>query len=63
MRCRGLHEFADLPYLSGFLFAGFLCVAPYCVPGGIRVVSNCPVRVLFSVACLCVLLAKLYPPL
>ncbi len=28
------------PYLSGLLFSGLLRVAPYCVPGGVRVVSG-----------------------
>ena len=37
---RGLHEVAIPAYLSGFLFHGLPCVAPYCVPGGIRVVST-----------------------
>jgi hypothetical protein len=40
MRCRGLHSHVDLPYSSGFLFSGLPCVAPYCVPGGVRVVST-----------------------
>jgi hypothetical protein len=35
-----LHELADPPYLSGFLFCVLHCVAPYCVPGGVRVVSG-----------------------
>jgi hypothetical protein len=33
---------ANPPYLSGFLFSGMLRVAPYCVPGGVRVVSYHP---------------------
>ena len=40
MCCRGLHCLANRPYLGDFLFSGLLCVAPYCVPGGIRVVSR-----------------------
>jgi hypothetical protein len=39
MRCRGLHRLANPAYLSLFLFSGLPCVAPYCVPGGVRVVS------------------------
>jgi hypothetical protein len=31
---------ANAAYLEGFLFSGLLGVAPYCVPGGIRVVSK-----------------------
>jgi hypothetical protein len=34
-----LHKVANSAYLGGFLFSGLLCVAPYCVPGGVRVVS------------------------
>src|SRR5215217_2542495 len=40
MRCRGLHRVADPPYLGHFPFSALPCVAPYCVPGGIRVVSG-----------------------
>src|ERR671913_2321876 len=40
MCCRGLHRIANPAYLSRFLFCGLLCVAPYCVPGGVRVVST-----------------------
>ena len=40
MRCRSLHGFAITPYLRAFLFSGSLRVAPYCVPGGVRVVSE-----------------------
>jgi hypothetical protein len=40
MRCWGLHSLANPPYLSHFLFSGLLRVAPYCVPGGVRVVSE-----------------------
>jgi hypothetical protein len=31
---------ANAAYLEGFPFSGLLSVAPYCVPGGIRLVSN-----------------------
>ena len=31
---------ANATYLEGFRFSGLLRVAPYCVPGGIRVVSG-----------------------
>jgi hypothetical protein len=37
-----LQGLANPAYLSGFLFSGLLRVAPYCVPGGIRVVSMSP---------------------
>src|SRR3954451_17351414 len=40
MRCRGLHGFANCACLEGFPFPALLSVAPYCVPGGIRVVSR-----------------------
>jgi hypothetical protein len=40
MCCRGLQGFANAAYLSGFLCSGLLRVAPYCVPGGISVVSG-----------------------
>jgi hypothetical protein len=40
MRCRGVQEVANPPYLKGFPFPALLSVAPYCVPGGIRVVSS-----------------------
>jgi hypothetical protein len=39
-RCRGLHGLANAPFLGDFLCSGLLSVAPYCVPGGIRVVSH-----------------------
>jgi hypothetical protein len=39
MCCRGLHRNANPAYLRGFLCSGLPCVAPYCVPGGVRVVS------------------------
>ena len=35
-----LQGFANPAYLEGFLFPGLPSVAPYCVPGGIRVVST-----------------------
>jgi hypothetical protein len=40
MCCRDLQEFANLAYLSDFHVSGLLRVAPYCVPGGVRVVSE-----------------------
>jgi hypothetical protein len=40
MRCRRLHEVAEPAFLEGFLFSGLPCVAPYSVPGGVRVVSK-----------------------
>src|SRR5215216_2893475 len=58
MRCRGLQRLANTPYLRGFHFSALPPVAPYCVRGGIRVVSNVPIRALFSVACVSVFLAK-----
>src|SRR5215204_5149634 len=39
MRCRGVQGIANAAYLEGFPFPAILSVAPYCVPGGIRVVS------------------------
>jgi hypothetical protein len=36
----GLHSLANPAYLKRFLCSGLLRVAPYCVPGGIRVVSR-----------------------
>jgi hypothetical protein len=42
MRCRGLPSVANATYLSDFLCSGLPCVAPYCVPGGVRVVSGFP---------------------
>jgi hypothetical protein len=35
-----VHEVAIPVYLSPYLFSGLLRVAPYCVPGGISVVSG-----------------------
>jgi hypothetical protein len=40
MRCRGVHGIANAAYLVGFLCSGLLRVAPYCVPGGITLVSG-----------------------
>jgi hypothetical protein len=40
MRCRGMQGIADTAYLEGFLFSVLPSVAPYCVPGGVRVVST-----------------------
>src|SRR5919107_1069221 len=37
--CWGLQELANPVYLKGFLCSALPCIAPYCVPGGIRVVS------------------------
>src|SRR5918998_325899 len=34
-----LQSLAYLAYLKGILFSGLLRVAPYCVPGGVEVVS------------------------
>src|SRR5215212_9006227 len=42
MRCTGLQWLANAAYLEGFPFPALPCVAPYCVPGGIRVVSTSP---------------------
>src|SRR5215212_1515526 len=39
-RCRGLPRVANPRYLSRFLFPALLSVAPYCAPGGVRVVSG-----------------------
>src|SRR5215213_4399191 len=38
--CNGLHRLANTAFLSGFLCSKLLRVAPYCVRGGIRVVST-----------------------
>lgn len=43
MCCGGLHGVANTAYISGFLFPGLHRVAPYCVRGGVKVVS-CGVR-------------------
>ena len=53
-----MHRIANAAFLSGFLCSGLPSVAPYCVPGGIRVVSgarvlrNSPTRKKASAACL-----------
>ena len=39
---QGLPRVANPAYLSCFLFSGLQCVAPYCAPGGVRVVSIPP---------------------
>ena len=39
MRCRGLQRLANPAYLSRNPFPALLRVAPYCAPGGVRVVS------------------------
>ena len=38
--CWGLHGVANPAFLGAFLRSGLLRVAPYCVPGGARGVSN-----------------------
>src|SRR5918996_1351157 len=40
MRCRDVHRLANPVYLERFLFSGLPRVAPYCVPGGVSVVSG-----------------------
>src|SRR5215218_127057 len=40
MCCSGLHRVANHAFLGGFLCSGLQCVAPYCAPGGVRVVSG-----------------------
>jgi hypothetical protein len=46
-----LPEVANTAYLKGFLFSGLPCVAPYCVPGGVRLVSRVSgLRVVGSIA-------------
>ena len=35
-----MQRLANAAYLEGFPYSGLLSVAPYCVPGGIRVVST-----------------------
>src|SRR5919112_3981119 len=40
MCCRGVQGVANAAYLEGFPFPALLRVAPYCAPGGIRVVSR-----------------------
>jgi hypothetical protein len=39
VRIHALQGFANPPFLCRFPFCALPCVAPYCVPGGIRVVS------------------------
>jgi hypothetical protein len=39
-RCRGLHRVANPTFLGGFLCSVLQVVAPFCAPGGIRVVSK-----------------------
>ncbi len=39
IRCQALHTIADPLYLSRFLFSALPRVAPYCLPGGVKVVS------------------------
>ena len=39
MCCRGVQRLAKPVFLGHFLCSGLLGVAPYCVPGGVRVVS------------------------
>src|SRR5215208_3051859 len=38
--CRGVQGLANPAYLSRFPFSALPCVAPYCVPSGVRVVSE-----------------------
>ena len=40
MCCRRLQGFAKPAYLKEFRFCALHWVAPYCVPGGVKVVSN-----------------------
>ena len=40
MCCRGVQGIAIPAFLGDFLCSGLLRVAPYCVPGGVRVVST-----------------------
>src|SRR5829696_3085943 len=40
MCCRGLLKLTYPAYLSGLLFSVLPRVAPFCVPGGVRVVST-----------------------
>src|SRR5919112_6059763 len=37
---QGRAESCESRILEGFPFSGLQCVAPYCVPGGVRVVSK-----------------------
>ena len=40
MITQALQGIANAAYLEGFPFPALLRVAPYCVPGGVKVVSN-----------------------
>ena len=51
MRCRGLQEVANTPFLKGFPFSALRRVAPYCFPGGVRLVSGA-VGCVLSLPCL-----------
>src|SRR5215208_1635484 len=42
MRCRGVQGVANPAYLRGIPFPRLQRVAPYCVPGGVRMVSISP---------------------
>jgi hypothetical protein len=42
MRCWGLHGLANPAWINRFPFYALPCVATYCVPGGVRVVSISP---------------------
>jgi hypothetical protein len=42
MHCGGVQGIVKLAFLGGFVSSGLQCVAPYCVPGGVRVVSTSP---------------------
>ena len=62
MGCWALQGFANAAYLEGFPFPALLRVAPYCVPGGIRVVSKDPGLSYvsdFIVARLCLIVDKI----
>ena len=41
IHCRDLQGIANAAYLQGFPFTALLRVAPYCAPGGIKLVSAC----------------------
>ena len=49
MCCTGVQRIAIAAYLEGFPFSALLRVAPYCVGGGIRVVSTMVHRIAFTV--------------
>lgn len=40
MSCRRLQGIANAAYLRVFFYSALLHVAPYCVPGGIKMVSE-----------------------